>query len=190
MSEAVSALNGAAYEGYCTVTDAGLTGMVTIRGDLEDKAFAAAVKKVSGLGVPGQGEIVSKGETRLGWLSPDELMLFCAYDEAAALAAKLTEAFAGSFALAVNVSDARAVFRVKGERAREVFAKLSPANLAPEAFAPGQIRRTRLAQVPAAFYMLDEQSFEVIAFRSVGVYVFDLLSVAAKPGSEVGVFSL
>ncbi len=190
MSEAVSALNGAAFKGYCTVTEAGLTGMVTIRGDFGDKAFTAAVKKISGLDVPGQREIVTKDARKLAWMSPDELLLFCAYGEASDLAAKLAEALAGSHALAVNVSDARVMLRVEGAAAREVIAKLSPANLAPEAFGPGQIRRTRLAQVAAAFHMPDEQSIEVIAFRSVARYVFDLLSTAAKPGSEVGVFPL
>ena len=34
MSEAVTALDCATFDGYCTVSDAGLVGMVTLRGDL------------------------------------------------------------------------------------------------------------------------------------------------------------
>lgn len=49
-------------------------------------------------------------------------------------------------------------------------------------------RRTRLAQVPAALRMVDDETFEVICFRSVAQYVFDLLKVAGQPGSEVGFF--
>lgn len=187
MSDAVSALPGAVFKGYCTVSEAGRIGMVTLRGDLADAGFAKAVKQVTGLDLPERREIVGDGP-RLAWMSPDELLLFCAADDAPGQAAALTEALAGQHALAVDVSDARAVFRVEGAACREVIAKLSPAAVAPGAFGPGEMRRTRLAQVPAAFHMPDETTFEVIAFRSVARYVFDLLSNAARPGSEVGHF--
>lgn len=189
MSEAVTALNGAAFEGYCTVSDAGLTGMVSIRGDLAAKGFQRAVKKATGCAVPGRGEIVTKGDTRVAWMSPDELLVFWPYDEAAGLAQALARALSDEHALAVDVSDARVVLRVEGPAVREVMAKLTPADVSPAAFGPGRMRRTRLGQVPAAFHMPDAQSFEVIAFRSVADYVFGLLSAAAKPGGEVGLFT-
>ncbi|RME16382.1 MAG: sarcosine oxidase subunit gamma [Alphaproteobacteria bacterium] len=190
MSEAVTALRGAREEGYCTVADAGLTGMVTIRGDLADAGFRAAVKKATGCAVPGQRQIgpARAGGRRLAWMSPDELLLFCGHDEAEALVAALGEALAGQHALAVNVSDARIVLRLEGPACREVMAKLTPADVSPAAFGPGEMRRSRLQQVPAAFYMPDEQSFTVIAFRSVADYVFRLMATAAKPGGEVGLF--
>jgi len=77
---------------------------------------------------------------------------------------------------------------VRGPHAREVMAKLAPVDLAPAAFTPGMFRRTRMAQVPAAFWMPEEDVFRVVCFRSVAQYVFDLLSIAAQPGSEVGAF--
>ena len=187
MSDAVSALTGATYKGYCTVAEAGRVGMVTLRGDLADAGFAGAVEQVTGLALPVQRRIVGEGR-RLAWMSPDELMLFCDADAAPGITAKFAAAFAGSHALAVDVTDARAVFRVEGKAVREVIAKLTPANVAPAAFGPGEMRRTRLGQVPAAFHMPDATTFEVIAFRSVALYVFELLSNAAKPGSEVGLF--
>lgn len=192
MSDAVSALAGASSSGYCTVTEAGRVGMVTIRGDLAQAAFARAVKKVTGLDLPAQRRIVGDtagGGLRLAWMSPDELMLFCAADAAPERAAALAAGFAGMHALAVDVSDARAVFHVGGAACREVMAKLTPADVAPGVLEPGEMRRTRLGQVPAAFHMPDDTTFEVIAFRSVAQYVFDLLTNAAKPGSEVGLFA-
>jgi sarcosine oxidase subunit gamma len=110
------------------------------------------------------------------------------YPKAGENVAALNAALAGEHALVVNVSDARAVFRVTGPRCREVMAKLTPANVATDAFAPGQWRRTRLAQVAAAFHMPDAESFEIVCFRSVAQYMFDLLSNAARTGGEVGVF--
>ena len=188
MSDAVSALAGASYQGYCTVTELGRIGMVTLRGTLADKAFAKAVTQATGLALPGQGEIAGAAD-RLAWMSPDELLLFCAADEAPAKAAALAKALTGQHALAVEVTDARAVFRLEGAAVREVMSKLTPADVSPAAFGPGQMRRTRLAQVAAAFHMPDDQRFEIVTFRSVARYAFDLLSNAAKPGSEVGLFA-
>jgi len=187
MSEAVSALKGATYEGFCTVADAGLVGMVTVRGDLSSKALAKAVTAVTGAGMPGQGAVVQGDKGRAAWMSPDELLLIIDHGAAGAAVASLTKAMAKEHALAVNVSDARAVFHVTGDMARDVMAKLSPADLS--AMEPGQLRRTRLAQVAGAFHLIDESTVEIVCFRSVAQYVFGLLCNAAKPGSEVGYLS-
>ena len=37
MSNAVSALQGKSFDGYCKVSDAGLRGMITLRMDGQDK---------------------------------------------------------------------------------------------------------------------------------------------------------
>lgn len=188
MSDAVSALAGATYEGFCSVSDGGLVGMVTLRGDLASKEVQAAVKKATGCAVPERGAILARGAARVAWMSLDELMLFGPYEEAAEMAKAMAQALPGAHALVADVSDARVVLRVEGPAVREVMAKLTPADVSPEGFGPGQMRRTRLQQVPAAFFMPDETSFEVIAFRSVADYVFGLLENAAKPGGEVGIF--
>ena len=186
MSEVLSALPGARFDGIARVEEAGLAGMITIRGPLEDKAFAAAVKKTCGLAVPGLREIVQGGERALLWMSPDELLLTLPYDDAAAQVAALDKALSGKHALAVNVSDARAVFQVSGPQARDVLAKLFPIDLSAEAFATGMIRRSRMAQVPAALWKEGENAFRVVCFRSVAQYAFDVLCVAAARNSEVG----
>ena len=100
----------------------------------------------------------------------------------------MDKALQGIHALAVDVSDARAMLHVSGDAAREVMAKLAPVDLGSDAFQPGQFRRTRLAQIPAAFWMQDAQTFHIICFRSQGKYLFDLLNIAAAPGSKVGYF--
>jgi sarcosine oxidase subunit gamma len=47
------------------------------------------------------------------------------------------------------------------------------------AFPAGEIRRTRLAQIAAAFWMPQEGTVELVCFRSVAQYAFDLLTQAA-----------
>lgn len=185
MSEAVSALSGAKFAGFAQVTETGLRGMITVRGDLAGKEVAAAVKAATGAAVPAQRK-VAVGETgKVAWMSPDELLVVVDYATVLATVATLNDALKGSHALVANVSDARAVFEISGSGSRDVLAKLAPVNLSRDAFASDEIRRTRIAQVPAAFWQTGEDSFEVICFRSVAQYVFDVLRLSASEGGEV-----
>jgi sarcosine oxidase subunit gamma len=138
--------------------------------------------------VPGLRQALVKGDTGVAWMSPDELLVLCPYDRVATVLDQMQADLGKTHSLAVNVSDARASFVAAGAHARDVMAKVCPVDLCAEAFTPGMIRRTRMAQVPAAFWLRPEGGFQVICFRSQARYMFDLLSVAAQPGSEVGYF--
>ncbi len=186
MSDAVSALQGVSSAGYVEVRETGLQGMITLRGDLSMAKVAKAVKSAVGVDMPAQRGINLKDCKGAAWMSPDELLLMVAYGDAEATVTKLQKALGASHSLVVNVSDARAVFTLRGERVREVVAKLSPVDMA--AFATGEIRRTRLAQVPAAFWMSGGDEITLVVFRSVAQYAFDLLTTAAANGGEVEVF--
>jgi sarcosine oxidase subunit gamma len=189
MSDIASALGGARFEGFATVEEIGPVGMITLRGGLETAAVQAAVRAAVGVDAPGPRRIEMAGDRGAGWMSPDELLLTLPYAEVPGVLAALTQGLAGDHALAVDVSDARAVFRISGARAREVLMKLCPVDLALTRFGPGELRRTRAAQVAAAFWMSGPEEFTLVSFRSVGRYVFDLLANAAATGSEVGVFA-
>lgn len=189
MSDAVSALSGAIFDGAsATVTERPLQGMVTLRGDLSDATLAAAVKAATGCAMPAKRSIVEAGDRAVAWMSPDELLLLVPYSEAGATVAALDSALSSQHFLAVDVSDARASFRIEGAGAREVLARLCPADLSPEAFGPGELRRTRLAQIPAAFWIGPDGGFTLVCFRSVARYAFDLLANAAA-GEPVGYFA-
>jgi len=185
MSEPVSALAGASYEGFAAITEAGRRGMITLKGDLTKPKLKAAVKKCAGIAVPGQRKIAASSQRRVAWMAPDELLIILAYADAPEALTELTNALAESHSLAVDVSDARAIFGIDGNKAAEVLAKLCPVDFM--ALPTGEIRRTRLAQVPAALWRRGA-GFEVICFRSVARYVFDVMQNAAVPGGEVGYF--
>jgi sarcosine oxidase, subunit gamma len=192
MSErAESALRGESFRGFATVSEAGLRGMVTLRADLSSPQVQAAVRQVAGVDLPGQRRIAQSGDGRgVAWMSPDEILVLCPRDEAGAVAAALGTALAETHHLVADVSDARAVLRVEGPDGalREVMAKLTPTDLAPDSFGPGELRRSRIAQVPAAFW-IEDGGVTVICFRSVARYAFDLLRLSATPGGEVGVWT-
>lgn len=190
MSEAVSALNGGRFAGLIVVEDAGPRGMITLRADLSDPTVGAALSG-AGVAIPVSGRASGDPEgVGALWMSPDELMIHCPYDDVRRVADALARGLGAVHHLVADVSDARAVFRLSGDgRAiRESLAKLSPADVRPASLPVGQVRRTRLAQVPAAFWFTAEDEAVLIAFRSVAEYVFGLLSNAAAPKSDVGYF--
>jgi len=184
MSEKTSGLAGAVAAGPVNVADAGLCGMVTLRGDLGSDAIAQALARV-GLTVPAQRQAVMMADRSALWMSPDELLLLVPHADADRTADQLTAVLAGTHHLAVNVSDARAALRLTGPdgRLREVLAKLAPVDMA--LFNTGDIRRTRLGQIACAFWMSAPGVVDLVCFRSVARYAFDLLADAAA-GAQVG----
>jgi len=183
MSNAVSALDERESSGVVTVQELGLRGMITLRGDLTDRKLQKICKQVTGADFPAQGQ----ANAGLAWMSPDEVLVMVAHDAVDDALAQIAKALKGQHHLAVNVSDARAVFEVRGPYARDVIAKLAPVDLHPQSFGVGDFRRTRLGQVAAAFFMTADDCIQVICFRSVADYTFRLLEASAN-GGPVGVW--
>mgnify|MGYP005989355943 CR=1 FL=1 len=185
MSNAVSALQGKAASGEVTVREGGLRGMITIRGNLASTKLQNVVKKLSGVAMPNSQQANVDGDKGLAWMSTDELLLLVPHGDTDAAIAAIAKAMKGQHYLAETVSDARALITVEGDFAREVVAKLAPVDLHSTSFMPGDFRRSRLGQVAAAFWMRDDDTIDVICFRSVADYTFNLLAAAAK-GGRVG----
>ncbi len=182
MSEPRTALGGAAFDGFAEVREIGPLGMITLRAKADVPGLAEAVKAATGCALPAQRRIVTQGGKAAGWMSPDEYLLILPYAETDAALAAIGAALRGQHHLAVAVSDARAVFRVEGTKAAQVLAKLAPVDMAR--LEPGELRRTRTAQVAAAFWA-DGEGFTLVCFRSVAGYVMGLLSHSAQAGSEL-----
>ena len=157
--------------------------MVSLKGDVSTTSVGFAVKKATGLDVPEAGRAVSNEETTAIWMAPDELLILCPRDGVDQVLDKITSAMGDAHFLAADVSDARVVFFLSGEDAmvREVLARLTPADMHPDSFKAGQVRRTRLSQVAGAIWMTEDGA-QVLAFRSVAGYVHDLLTNAAASG--------
>lgn len=180
MSEPVSALKGAQFDGFASIREIGPMGMITLRAKAGTKGLEAAIKAATGCALPALRRIEVQGERAAGWMSPDEYLLMLPYAEVAAALSAIEAALKGQHHLAVNVSDARAVFRIEGAKADQVLRKLSPVDF--DMLQPGELRRTRTAQVAAAFWA-DDAGFTLVCFRSVADYVMGLLTHSAQPGS-------
>jgi len=153
--------------------------MITLRGDLSASALVAVVQAVTAQTMPATGQAFVVGQRGVAWMSPDELLVMVPYADVAAVLSQFEAALTGQHALAVDVSDARAVFQVIGPDAHEVLARVCPVDLHADSFGPGQFRRTRMAQIAAAFWR-HENGFDVICFRSVADYAGRVLQNAAK----------
>ena len=182
MSDPVAALNHATFTGFAVVREIGPLGMITLRAEPDATGLQAAISHCTGTDIPALRQILHNGDRAACWMSPDEYLLILPYAETATALMSIGQQMQGAHHLATMVSDARAVFRVEGAKAAEVIAKLAPVDL--DALPPGEVRRTRTAQVAAAFWR-DGDGFTVVCFRSVARYVFDLLASSATIGSEL-----
>lgn len=162
--------------------------MITLRGDPADPAFGPALAASAGVAPPRAPGIAFGPEAAVAWMSPDEWMLFLPRGSAPRHLAALGSALAGVHHLAVDVSDARAVFRLQGPGLRDALAKGLPIDLDPAAFGPGSFRRTRLGQVAAAVWVRPDGAFELMCFRSVAGFVADWLANATDPLARVGYY--
>jgi sarcosine oxidase subunit gamma len=180
MSDPVSALNGASFQGFATIREIGPVGMIALRAK-GLKSLDKAIKAAVGTKLPAQRCIEVNADRACGWMSPDEYLLVLPYSAVATALAALAKSLAGQHYLAVDVSDARAVFRIEGDKADQILRKLSPTDI--DRLAPNELRRTRVAQAAAAFWQQD-QGFTLVCFRSVAGYVMGLLTHSAQTGSE------
>lgn len=171
-----------------SVTRLAPRGMVTIRADFAAPGAQAALLAATGCVMPGQRRIGFEGDRALAWMSPDEAMLFLPVAEAPGMPAAIAAALGDAPHLAVDVSDARAIFRIAGPGARMALAKGAPIDLSPAGFGPGDFRRTRLGQVAAALWMPEAGVLELMCFRSVADFVEDWLAMAIR-SADAGLFA-
>ena len=165
-------------EALATISQIEDLGMIQIRADLARAGDAIA--GATGLAIPAQGMTVSDGTRRLGWMSPDELLLVLPRAELAEALSALGDALSTEHALVLDVSDMRATFRIQGPKALQVLTKLCPTDLA--AMPVGDLRRTRAAQVACAIWR-EADGYVLIGFRSIADYLQGILTGAAIPGS-------
>ena len=158
-------------------------GMIALRADLTVKPVQSALGDTTGLEIPAPLRYTGQDALRLLWMSPDEALILSAPDAVKPLMNDLSDALGKTHNMITDLSAARVGFRLSGPDARVSLAKLTPVDLHPTKFGPGQVRRTRLGQIAAVFWMTDPETFEIFCFRSYGSYLHALLNTAVEgPG--------
>ena len=177
-----TALGGAKFKGFVSVTEAAALGMISLRAKSDVAGLTLAIKAAVGVELPTSGQILTQAGKAVAWMSPDEYLLIMPYAEVTGCLAQLRANLAGRHSLAVDVSEASAVFDVTGPKADQVLSKLCPVDFA--ALGPNQLRRTRTAQVAAAIWR-EGTGLRLVCFRSVAGYVMGLLTHSAQSCAEI-----
>lgn len=164
-----------------TIRIVGDTGLVNLRGDVEDEAFAGAVRGILGNPLPVTPNTFSAEPYRTYWLGPDEWLVATPAGDGPAICSQLEEALAGAHAAINDVSAGNVPMRLGGPAAREVLAAGCPLDLHPKAFAPGQCAQTGLAKAGVLLALLDDTpEFELVVRRSFADYLARWLAHAAR----------
>src|SRR5690625_812631 len=135
--------------------------VVTLRGQVDDAAFAGAVHRIVGLGLPHKaGQVAGDPKGReILCLGPDEWWLTDAAEEAEDLVGSLEKAAEGLFAQIVDTSDNWFALELAGPRARDLLAKACPLDLHPRNFGPGRCAQSLLSKVPLTLKLIDDQTY-------------------------------
>jgi sarcosine oxidase subunit gamma len=171
--------------------EVGDRGMIDLRGLPSDRRFLPAVKGVLGFDLPRKPRTsAGEGDVAALWLSIDQWLITAPRENAAALAAALTDSLAGIHSLAVDLSDARTIIRLEGESARSVLAKGTSADLWGPDFVQGTVRRLRFAEIAAMVHVvgIDPDALDLYVFRSHADYAWEYLLATARDGSRLTLF--
>ena len=158
--------------------------MVMFRGSLQDAELQASLRDSVGIEVPSRLSIWRGDGIDVAWMAPDELLLMPGDDDSS-LVERVRNSLPDTHHLAVDVTGMRAEFELAGP-VRDILAKGTPADVSRRKFAVGSFRRSRVAQVQAAFWLLDESTLRVICRRSEAEYVSRWLETASAEGRELG----
>ncbi len=164
-------------------------GMIDLRGLPKDKKFMDAAKAALGVALPTEPRTSAQnGESLCLWMSVDQWLIVCPRKETAALLDKLNKALEGIFSLAVDMSDARSIIRLKGDRVRETLMKGSSIDFTQGGFEPGTVRRMLFGEIAAMVHVVSEEPdvFDLMVFRSYAHHAWDWVEATATKGSEVG----
>lgn len=148
-------------------------------------AVSSGLQAACGLAAPSAEQSAASGGIALLSIGPERWMAVA--PEGTGLPAKLAEAFAALPAVAVtDLSHSRTVIRLQGPGVRALLAKDTPLDFDPAAFPAGRASSSRFGHVVVTLHAVEEQVFDLYAFRSFGLALWEeLTDQAGDLGYEV-----
>lgn len=129
-------------------------------------ALVAAIQEKYGVTLPSTPERVDGNGIAFLWAGPDQWIAQAERSGGRDLEVELKPVVTGLGAV-TDQSDARAVLRISGPRARDVLAKGVPIDLHPRVFAPGSVAITHASHIGVIMWQLDAApTYEFAVFRS------------------------
>lgn len=152
--------------------------IVQVQGWPDTEAFVAErLGTALGLAVPmTPGQSAAGGDTRVMTLAFGRHLAVGHAD----LGQQLTDAFSAEDAAVTDLSHARAVIRLSGEKATDVLAKGLPIDTALAAFPIGGVAQSTIYHINITAHRTDETTFDLYVFRGFAVSFWEWITDAAE----------
>ena len=156
------------------VTDLAMVQVAAIDAAQAWAALAPAIGTSAPLARHG---VASSGLTRVLWTGPGR-WLVCE-PESRDLVSLIAERCTPEIAAITDLSHARTVFRMEGNAARSVLAKLCTLDFDPPAFPADTCAQTQLGQVGALLDCRAGDTFDIAVYRGFAVSAWEMVTDAA-----------
>ena len=126
----------------------------------------AAIRERYGVDLPDTPQRVEGKDIAFIWAGPDQWIAIAERGQDREIEVELKPLLDGLSSV-VDQSDARAVVRISGPRARDVLAKGVPIDLHPRAFEANNVAITHASHIGIIFWQIDDApAYEIAMFRS------------------------
>ena len=163
-------------------------GLIIVKANFSDSKIRDLLQTSTGLKLPKNGRISIGKNLSIGWMSNDEHAIIIKNDDVDRFVTKITEKMKGYEHLCLNMSDSRRCFKLLGYGWREILSKGTPADLRSGVFGVGGFRRTRVANVAVAMWVISDKEAYVFSTYSVGDFILDWLRTANLKSGELSFF--
>lgn len=145
--------------------------------------LAARAQSAFGIELPARPKRIAADRIAFIGMGPGQWLATEENGNAMSFASRLGAAL-GDAASISDQSDARAILRLSGPRARDVLAKGLAVDLHPRVFGPGDAALTSIALIGAHLWQLDDApTYDIAVFRSMaGSFADFVLASAAEFG--------
>ncbi len=167
------------------------TGLIDLRVLPKGRAAMSIAAKELGFSLPHSPRTSASGRGRTAlWWSVDQWIVTCPRSRAQVLEKKLEAAFGRAHSMVTDASDTRVVIRVSGNQVREILMKGCCVDLLAADVTPGHVRRTQIAEIPAAIHFVGDEplTFDIYVFRSYADYLWQWLAVAGRASAAIQLF--
>ena len=155
-------------------------GLVNIRGDINDSKFKAAIKKALRIDLPAQAN-TSTGNpngTHVLWLGPNEWLIVTKPGDIDKTLTSLRKSCEGLHISITDVSEARTVICLSGDRALDILEKGCSLDLHPNIFTEKCCAQTQLARANIIVHNTgvkkpkNASTYEIYILRSFAGYLW------------------
>ena len=162
--------------GVCVMPREGLGLALIVGRDLNTMSLGVALSELVGAAPPAKPRVTSGDNVDLIWAGPRRWLLVSGRRDIVQIAQRKL----GGLAAVTDQTDARAILRLSGPRARDALAKGCLIDLHPRVFAPGDTALTTIAHIGVQLWQVDDvPTFDLTVSRSLAASFWSWLAAAA-----------